>query len=155
MGVVVDESQRMVWNRGNRGTAAEIVLPITAPVDNPESSDYLELFLRCLGASHIDLSEKTEGENILQILRRNCERTLVDLEGADLSQLLYYLDEGVPVLGIDSNNEAVLFVGYHEAYGETNLLYYDPVTAAAVEVSLEMAKTWFFASGNRFVSVIP
>jgi hypothetical protein len=155
MGVVVDESQRMVWNRGNRGTAAEIVLPITAPVDNPESSDYLELFLRCLGASHIDLSEKTEGENMLQILRRNCERTLVDLEGADLSQLLYYLDEGVPVLGIDSNNEAVLFVGYHEAYGETDLLYYDPVTAAAVEVSLEMAKTWFFASGNRFVSVIP
>jgi hypothetical protein len=124
-------------------------------MEEPEGKDYLELFLRSIGATHIDLSEKEEGESMLQILQRNSERTLIDLEGADLSQLLYYLDEGAPVLGIDSNNDTVLFIGYYETYGETALLYYDLRTAQAEEVALETAGAWFLASGNRFVSVIP
>jgi len=155
MGVVVDDSQRMIWNRGNRETAAKIALPITVPMENPESKDYLELFLHCLGASHIDLSDRTAGESMIQILQRNSEQTLLDLEGASLSQILYYLDGGVPILGIDSNNEMVLFVGYYEAYGETTLLYYELRTAEVSEVLLETASAWFLASGNRFVSVIP
>ncbi|MBQ8814823.1 MAG: hypothetical protein IJZ85_10070 [Lachnospiraceae bacterium] len=155
MGVVVDEHQDMIWNRGNRGTAAQVTVPMTESVEAPVSEDYLRLFLHCLGTVSAESVSITEGENLFRMLQGSCERELIDLEGCTIDQILYYLSEGVPVLGIDSSNEPVLFVGYYEAYRATTLLRYDLRAADVEEFGIDEAENWFLASGNRFISAVP
>lgn len=155
MGVVVDENQNMVWNRGNRSSAAQVTMPITEPDDNAQMADYLNLFLKKLGTSADCSALLRNGENVFDILQKVCERELVNLEGCTLSQVLYYLSEGQPVLGIDNNNQGVIITGYYEAYGETVLMYYNMETAQVEEIGYDEAESWFLASGNRFISVIP
>lgn len=154
MGVVVDESQNMVWNRGNRGSAAQVNMPLTEPDAEAEMADYLNLFLRKLGTEADCTAQLKMGENVFGILQDFSECELVNLEGCTLSQILYYLSEGQPVLGIDNNNQAVLLVGYYEAYGETTLMYYNMETAQVEEIGYDEAESWFLASGNRFISAI-
>ena len=154
MGVVVDENQNMVWNRGNRGSTAQVTMPMTAANENAEMVDYLNLFLKKLGSDGDCAAQLKTGENIFSILQGLCDRKLVNLEGCSLSQVLYYLSEGEPVLGIDNNNQAVILTGYYEAYGETTLMYYDMITGQTREIGYEEAENWFQASGNRFISAI-
>jgi len=155
LGVVLNDEQQVVWNRGNRGSSVSISMPVHEPVASPGLEEVLELYLQKLGTGADVEKEIAEGMNICELLRTHTEKQVLDLEGCTLEQMLFYLDARQPVLGFAEDDRAVLLIGYKELYGDKSLLIYSPETAQAVEYAFEEVETWFDTSGNRFISVLP
>ena len=155
LGVVINDSHQIVWNRGNRGNRVLISMAQKEPIAAPGLADYLELYLRKLGVETDCDAEVFSGENALHILKNHSDKSFLNLEGCTLSQILYYLDGGRAVLGFADNNQPVLLVGYEELYGEITLYVYSPKTAQEEEYDFDEVEGWFETSGNRFISVLP
>ena len=155
LGVVLNDVQQVVWNRGNRGGSAQISMPMREFVAEPTLEDYLELYLQKLGAGADVRKEIAAGMNVCDLLQKHTEKQVLDLEGCTLEQMFFYLDARQPVLGFAGDDRAVLLVGYKELYGDKTLLVYSPETAKTKEYAFEEVEAWFETSGNRFVSVLP
>ena len=155
LGVVLNDVQQVVWNRGNRGNSAQISMPMSEPVAAPGLKDYLELYLQKLGAGADVDEEIAVGMNVCELLQKYTGKQVLDLEGCTLEQMLFYLDARQPVLGFAGDDRAVLLVGYKELYGDKTLLVYSPEIAQTKEYTFEEVEAWFETSGNRFISVLP
>ncbi len=155
LGVVLNDAQQVVWNRGNRGSSVNISMPMREPIEEPKLEDYLELYLQKLGAGADVDEEIATGMNVCDLLGKHTEKQILNLEGCTLDQMLFYLDARQPVLGFAGDDRAVLLVGYKELYGEKTLLVYSLETAQAKEYAFAEVEAWFEMSGNRFISVLP
>lgn len=155
LGVVLNEGQHMIWNRGNRASSATISMSKREPMEQPGLADYLEAYLQKLGDSADCDQDVNAGENIVGILQKYSDETVLDLEGCTLEQILYYLDQKEPVLGITDDNRPVILVGYEELYGDITVLVYSLESAGVEEYAYDQVREWFEISGNRFISVLP
>ena len=75
---------------------------------------------------------------------------ILDLTGASLTQVLYYVNLGNPVYAYTGDDTAVLIVGYDAA----NIIYFDPMTNTNSKMGLSDAQEYFETYGNVFVSYI-
>ena len=89
------------------------------------------------------------GMNAYEILNEAFSGRAVDLQGCILNQILYYVDQGRPVLAVTEGDKAELIVGY-DVY--TNLVIYDPLTGTTYLRSEEDAESYYAAYGYPFVS---
>ena len=127
MGVVTDGNHRILWSRVNRGTVKNIKDPVSvfAPVERQ-----LENF-----------SASCILEDGLMIL---------DARGCSMQQLLYFIDQNMPVLGFTENGSYLLLCGFDQY----NVTVYDPASGETYKAGLNDSTEFFRRRGNDFICAV-
>lgn len=127
MGFVTDSNQHIVWDRINRGPIRNIKSPVE---EARKMTKYLDSF---------DGSRMYE-EGLI----------LIDAGGCSLSQVLYYIDKGIPVIAYVDAGQYVLLSGYDQY----NVTLYDPQTQETAKMGLNDATEYFKALQNDFLCAL-
>ena len=127
MGIVVDQNHRMIWSRVNRSNLRTIKEPVQAAA----------LLLRQL--PEFEMSRQYD-DGIL----------IIDASGATLNQILYFVDQGCPVVAYDRSGSYVLINGYDQY----NITITDPVTGSTSKMGLNDGAEHFSINGNDFICAL-
>ncbi len=127
MGTVTDQHQRMLWNRVNRSPIRTIRDPKAAAEE--------------LIAGMEGLEQGKETENGLVIM---------DARGCILNQMLYFISEGIPVVGYAEDGSYLLLY----AYDQYNITVMKPDTGETYKMGLHDGAAYFEKYGNDFVCAI-
>lgn len=127
MGVVTDQDQNILWNRTNRGNIRTIrdVQNTAAPI------------IQHLG----EFTESKEFEDGL---------ILLDAKGLALNQILYFVDQGLPVVAYTGEGTYVLITGFDQF----NVTLYQPETGETWKMGLNDASSYFQSLQNDFICSI-
>ena len=127
MGIVVDQNHQILWNRVNRGNARSISDPLTAFAA-------LERHLDDFSGSR----------------KYNDGVMLLDAKGCSMQQMLYFIDQGIPVLGYTGEGSYLILCGFDQY----NVTVYDPATGELYKVGLNDGTEFFRVRGNDFVCAL-
>lgn len=127
MGIVVGQNQQILWSRVNREAIRNIKDPLAA---------FAPLQYHMEGFS----SSKSFSDGV----------TLLDARGCSMMQVLYFVDQGIPVLAYTGEEEYLLLCGYDQY----NVTVYNPVTRETMKVGLNDGTEYFRLRGNDFVCAI-
>ena len=78
------------------------------------------------------------------------EKTVLDLTGCKVEELLYYVSKNTPVLAMTGKNQAVLITGY----SSSNINYYDMSSNVTRSMTYGKADEWFAENGSIFLAYI-
>ena len=88
------------------------------------------------------------GQSPLEVLSKTLpEASVYELYECKSDELLYYIDQGTPVLAYIEKDKAILLTGY----SQTNLYYYNPATNSDGSMSLSDADEKFALGGYRYI----
>lgn len=150
-GVVTGVDRSMYWNRDARALYTNISLnDRKAEQADATLATCMQIFLEKEGLYYSDLEERLTEKTPEEILQDAFEERMMDLQGCQVSALLYYINLGSPVLAITGDNTAVLLVGYDTSH----VVVYDGVQDRYA-MTIEEAETYFAERGNRFFSYLP
>lgn len=127
MGIVVGPDQEILWNRVNREPSRMIKDPVTA---------FEPLRRHMEGFS----SSRKYSDGV----------TLLDARGCGMMQILYFVDQGIPVLAYTGKEEYLLICGYDQY----NVTVYNPATRETMKVGLNDSTEYFRLRGNDFICAI-
>ncbi|MEG1741619.1 MAG: hypothetical protein RR237_01935 [Acetivibrio sp.] len=148
MGVVVNEKQRLIWERSgkfNRKTIGRVKETRTGNgITSIGASLYMVLQNNQISANAKELSESEK--SIFGILEKNIDNP-INLTGCTLDEVLYFVSENNLVIAMKDRNHAVVITGYDEF----TVTYFDPETGM-IKTSISKASTLFEANGNVFIS---
>lgn len=122
-GVVVSSEQEYIWEKGNRD---------------------LGFYIEC------EPFEKSEGQTSLEACLKymdNYDATRMDLTGCSMSQVMYIINRGLPVITMTSADHAVLLVGYNWI----DMYYIDPDTGEEEALTQSQMSEITEAAGNVFI----
>lgn len=122
-GVVADRSQICVWRRGKKDTCPPLSVS-GLPTDGT--------------ITYSDVAGSLP------------DRTVYDLTGCTLEQVLYFVGEGNPVYAVLPDNKTELIVGY-DAY---NVRIYNAAKKKSSNVRIKEAEQSYTASGNVFYCAV-
>lgn len=153
-GVVVDDSGRTIWIRGNRATRNQI-MAITAQEATVEKGSLavcLDTMLNLEGIVRNTDDLLRRGKSAMQILDENLEgqAKVLDLGGCSLDAMLYFLNQDIPVLAVLEDGEAVLLTGFNEY----NIVVMEPSTGRLYKKGMNDTKEWMEKNGNPFITYI-
>ena len=150
VGVVVNHDNRIVWERGGRlnyKTLGQIKkLATSESVDSIGACLYMVLHYNHIGADAKQLTR--ENKSIYNVLKENLQSP-INLTGATLDEVLYFVSSGSPVIAMKDANNAVLITGYDES----SITVIDPQGHLS-KVSMKNAEALFKDAGNIFISYI-
>ncbi|MCD7826322.1 MAG: hypothetical protein LUH14_10245 [Clostridiaceae bacterium] len=147
MGVVMDNSSHIVWERGGK-FLSKTLSNISYPSDTSSSIKAATQML--LQAAQVTASTSDlKGSSILSMLSDYLEQP-VKLTGCTVDEVLYFVSGEKPVIAMLSNSHAVLIT----EYTSSTVTWMDPVTRSSKTVSLNTAERMFKAAGYKFVSYI-
>ena len=147
MGVVTDQRQTLIWNRGGRKTRTQIS-GIEEPHPQPGESGLETCLLAILNFEKVYPDVKgalEQGKNAYAVLDENLEEVL-DLSGCTLDNVLYYVSQGKPVLALTEASDAVLIVGYDPQ----NTILFDPDEGIR-KMGINDSREFFEEAGNLFI----
>jgi hypothetical protein len=124
MGVVVNGSQQMIWERGNKQTKLDLA-PSTFP------SAFLEYVMD------------------VNYLQSKMNQQVLDLTGCTLEQVLYFVSEGYPVLA--QTADGVVIIGGYDEYNTRLLLEGEEELSYA---GLQDSTAMFEEAGNVFITYV-
>ena len=125
VGVVINDAKEFVWERGNRETTVQI------PVQNIPTAFQ-------------------SGSMDTAALSSALGKTVLDLTGCTLEEILYFVSNKRPVLAA-ADGGTVLITGYDD-YG--NLILLKPGETETYFYGPEDSKALFEAAGNQFVTYL-
>ena len=76
--------------------------------------------------------------------------TVLDARGCTMLQMLYFIDQGIPVMGYTGEGSYLLLCGFDQY----NVTVYDPVSRETYKVGLNDSTEFFRARGNDFVCAV-
>ncbi len=123
MGVVVDAGQNLVWARGSQKNETRISIN-SACVTNREDMTLIPCIQALLFQKGVtmDVGQMLEdGMSVREILGEALPDKALDLSGATLQQILYFISEGNPVIVLTGETTADLMVGYDNI----NITFFD------------------------------
>lgn len=152
MGLVVDNTPRYVWKRGRK--SYQNAISVTYGSSDSESNSQA----KALSAMLVHEGENVQvhtllegGQTPISILSSTLkDYDILDLTGASLDEVLYYVNLGNPVYAYTGENSALLIVGYDSA----NILVYNPDNMSTSKMGMQDATEYFASLGNVFVSYI-
>lgn len=147
MGVVMDSHSHIVWERGGKFISKELS-SISYPSNNISSTkSCVQMLLQAaqVTTSVSDLKEKS----IMKMLRAHLDAP-VNLTGCTVDQILYFVSNEKPVIGMLDNSHAVLIT----AYTSSTVTWMDPATHSKRTVALTTAEKMFKNAGSLFFSYI-
>lgn len=151
-GVVVDDNMEYVWARRSRST--EKNLAEVSVIPSADVSGYVSTcvngMLKYCGIEVDSASELAQGKSTIDVMNSHMNgQKAIDLAGCNLDEMLYYVDNGYPVLGMLENVNCVLIVGY-DFY---NAVLLNPGTGQIYKQGLEETAAQFEQYGNRFAAI--
>ena len=129
-GVVVSEWQTYIWQRGNR----DLEYSITGKDSEIES-------IR---------SSLKSGKTPVDIMEELSDGRMIDLTGCKAEQLLYIVNQDIPVIAMTDTKTAVIIIGYSEG----TIAYRDAVKGETRIVVYERMDEMTKGSGNTYVSYV-
>ena len=152
-GVVTNERGDCVWLKGNRVTRNQIMAITENAVTEATSSlaVCLDTIFKFEGISRNSQYLLNQGQTVVDILQNNLEDAQVlELTGAALDAVLYYVNQDIPVLATLDNGEAVLITGFNEF----NVVIMEPSTGNLYKKGINDSAEWFAENGNNFITYI-
>lgn len=150
MGVVVNENNRLVWERSgkfNRKAIGQLKETYTGGgINSIGACLYMVLQYNQIAADAKSLSN--DSRSIYNVLKENVNNT-INLRGCKLDHVLYFVSGGNLIIGMKNASESVLITGYDEG----SVTYFDP-NEGNIKVSLSKASSMFEEAGNMFISYI-
>ncbi len=150
VGVVVNQDNRLVWERGgklNYKTLSQVKkVGVTEGVDSIGACLSMVLQYNHISADAQRLTR--EGKSIYNVLQENLDSP-VNLTGCTLDEVLYFVSSGSPVIAMKDNTHAVLITGYDE----TSVTVIDPQGQLS-KLSIKNAEALFGNVGNIYISYI-
>lgn len=150
-GVVVDETGKTIWIKGNRVTKNQIMAIKEQSVTDEKNSlaVCLDTILKFEGITLNTEELLAEGNTALDILQENLvEAKVVDLTGCNLDTVLFFVNQDIPVLATLDSGEAVLVVGFNQY----NIVVMEPSTGRLYKKGINDSTEWFEKNGNRFIT---
>ncbi|SFH93372.1 hypothetical protein SAMN04487830_11347 [Pseudobutyrivibrio sp. OR37] len=153
MGIVLDNTPKYIWKRGRKAYQNSISDIAVGSSDSEASGS-----AKALSAMLVNAGENVQvhtllesGETPISILRKTLkDYDILDLTGASLTQVLYYVNQGIPVYAYTGEDTAVLIVGYDAS----SISYFNPTTSSVGKMGITEATEYFSTFGNVFVSYI-
>ncbi len=166
-GVVTNKQMAYVWESSNRKASTKITsLEIsetssqTAPEDEEtegsEEDAISSSYVKCIdtmlqsGGVYKSSEEEIRRKSLVRVLSDNLDAEVLDLSGASLSDVLYYISRGYPVMAMTGQGSAVIITGYDSK----NTILYDPGEDRVYKLGMNDSKELFEKAGNRFVTYI-
>lgn len=152
MGTVIGSNNQIIWARG--GKVARSTISGMKENFGGNGSDSIGACLSMLlsynniSVPASDLS--SQSTSMFAILQDNLKKTPVNMTGCTLDEVLYYVSERRPVIGMKDANNAVLII----AYDEYNVTVIDPNLGKSMKMGLNSASDMFEAAGNVFLSYV-
>ena len=154
LGVVIDSKQQYVWMRARKNAVSPFE-NITANVTDQGSSSLIRAISAMLGYNDVSVSVTeliNSGEKGVDILRSNlADANVLDLQGVDTEEILFYVSQGNPVFAMTGNNDAVIVTGYTS---DGYLYYYNPDTDKTESISFKDADAMFYSGGYHFITYL-
>lgn len=150
-GIVMDETGKTIWIKGNRVTKNQIMAIKEQKVTAEQSSlaVCLDTILKFEGITLDSQELLNAGENALGILQENLTSAkVVDLSGCNLDTVLFFNNQDIPVLATLNNGEAVLVVGFNQY----NVVIMEPSTGKLYKKGINDSTQWFEENGNQFIT---
>ena len=152
--MVVDESGRTIWVRGNRVLRNQImaITAQTATEDKGSLAVCLDTMLALEGIVGNTDNLLSQGKTAREILEENLEgqAQVLDLGGCSLDSMLYFINQDIPVLARLKNGEAVLLTGFNEY----NMVVMEPATGRLYKKGMNDTREWMEENGNSFITYI-
>lgn len=162
-GVVTNKQMAYVWESSNRKASTKITsleISETTPKadseeDTPET-DNTSSYVKCIdmmlqsGGVYKSSEEEIRKKSLARVLSDNLEADVLDLSGVSLSDVLYYVSRGYPVMAMTGQGTAVIITGYDSK----NTILYDPGEERVYKLGMNDSKELFEKAGNRFVTYI-
>lgn len=153
MGIVLDNDPKYVWKRGRKSYQNPL-----SPIAYGSSDSEASSSAKALSAMLVHEGENVQvhtllesGETPISILSKTLkDYTILDLSGATLDEVLYYVSLGNPVYAYTGEDTALLLIGYDAS----TLIYFDPETSENKKMSMTEATDYFASFGNVFVSYL-
>ena len=150
-GLVVSESQKYVWERGNRSLVYDIAGLDTSPYQEGNTlSAALNRIFSYEGKTVDVAGEMAAGKKPIEILKEQFPENVLDLHGCSPEELCYILGKGTPIIAMTDLNNAVLLIGYNDSM----ITYVRPDTGEKVTVSYEELEALTAASGNTYLGYL-
>ena len=153
LGVVVDADLDYIFKRARSTSKSTITNLIVNDADTGASS-FVKAISMVLMRENVGIGVSdliTSGQTPMQIMQSALkEYTVLELENCTIDDVLYFMDQGTPVVARTGVDKAVLLVGYTA----NNVSYYDPVSKQNRTLSYEDIKKVLEAGGNYFIAYV-
>jgi uncharacterized protein YvpB len=94
--------------------------------------------------------EEVRTKSLVRVLSDNLEADVLDLSGCSLSDMLYYVSNGYPVMAMTEGGGAVIIIGYDSK----NTVLYDPRDERVYKMGMNDSRSMFEQAGNRFITYV-
>ena len=150
-GLVMDDRGGYLWKRISRPMEHEISGVTVNPVENPEGqvAACVKAMLAYNGVNKNVNKLMNKGKSSVDVINEALDNRGLDLSGCTLEQVLYYVCNGQPVLGMVNETECVLIVGYNFYNG----IMINPQTGETYKYGIEETAEMFEEAGNRFIGI--
>lgn len=150
-GLVVSESQKYVWERGNRSLVYDIAGVNLSPYQEGNTlAAALNRLFAYEGKTVDAAGEMAAGKKPIEILQEQFLGNVLDLHGCSPEELCYILGKGTPIIAMTDLNNAVLLIGYNDSM----ITYVKPDTGEKVSVPYEELEALTVASGNTYLGYL-
>lgn len=151
-GNVINSNEKVLWESVYEGYAMVPGMDQVVKVsgDSKSLAGCLSMIARTCGKNVSWRSIDTAGASAEELLEEYSGRTVCNLNGCTLDEILYYISRGNPVLAKYSGGRFVIVMSYNS----TKIRYLDPVTGeSTVKDRTEITDT-FRKAGNVFYSFL-
>lgn len=149
-GVVVDQNLRYLYKRA-RSTSQSALKNLVANGADKNANGMAKCVSAMLEYEEAGLSVNElmlAGQTPYYILNTTLkDKLILELSGCGVDELLYYIDQGNPVLAKTGDDDAILLIGY----SSTRIYYYDPKTEKTKNISYEEMDEVLYKGGNYFI----
>lgn len=125
-GYALDADGAVIWKKAATVTKNQIMAIVMEAATQEKSSKNicLDIMLRQIGNPKDTAAELALGKTCQEILSPAQEDyVLMDITGADLSSMLYYTNQDIPIMVLYDTGEAILITGFNQF----NIVVMDPV----------------------------
>lgn len=152
VGTVINESGKVIWERGAKQTKAEIEGITSVYAENGLNSMQacLKMMLQYKSSDSKNISYQPQKQLVTEYLSQYMKAIPLNLTGSTLEEVLYYVSKGIPVIGLKESGRAVMIIGYDSS----NIKIFDPVTRVTAQYAIKVAAAMFEDAGNVFYSYI-
>ena len=153
IGTVINEDGDYIWKRTSRSTRNQIMAIKGSQKEEGTSAlaVCLETMLSFEGVSRNVQSMLDRGMTVTEILEENLlDAQVLELSGASLDAILYYVNQDIPVLVTLEDDDAMLVIGFNEL----NVVVMNPNSGTVYKIGMKDATQLFEEHGNLFASYL-
>ncbi len=152
IGTVIDSSGHVIWERGVKSPRAEIAGLRTVNADEEHTSLQAAMKMLLINKNYENDTRSFSARNtgIARWLTNVAKFKALDLSGATLDEVLYYVYKSRPVIAILPGGSACVITGYDAS----SVTVFEPAKKKSVKYALKDAVTMFENAGNMFVSYV-